>query len=559
MIESFENAAPGAPEDLPAAEPLSENHKKANKNVLIAGGILGGLILIALIMLLVSQLFLDMPARIATKSLRNTLIDISSSAKEMLQKPTSVKVDFDLSKIDGTVSFRSQSGGENAANEGTSFASYPYAGSFTAWSDPKNYRLAYALDLNRGGRSFLDAETNLSIDEAVLSSTALFGETAYGIDLNNLSKTLPGSVLDPEGGSFLSGLLSKVFSCYEDVYEWLCDSRKSPLDGVRNMNEQEEEIAKALFKVFLDALEKHGEWSRVSEKIEIGEKTLRTSRITLKLDGESVAAIIEDVTDWMDDSAEIKKYFSIVRNEYGDLADAANYDLEAYIDKFYDALAEIDPDRIEEALKDVRITLDFYIRGLRLLRTDASLRENDRKISCSLTVGPKPKQPDVISFSFKNNGSDWKLSFNYTVEERTSSRYYARYRLETDSRKYTGTAEWDKKEGGFTVILNDKNSDETREILRLGGHLTKEKNVTTLVAEKLKTSLFGLADLDIRDSGVTVVLDNAAQMPDPPAYTDLLTLDKEDFQDIFEDLKDAWEMLKENVSASGDPSAVPAP
>ncbi len=124
------------------------------------------------------------------------------------------------------------------------------------------------------------------------------------------------------------------------------------------------------------------------------------------------------------------------------------------------------------------------------------------------------------------NSNDETVSFVYTVQENTDARYATEIRMEsTDITPVICNFDWDKSAERYELVL----ASDTQ--MSLTGDITVDGDVTTLTVDNIN------ADGTEIDPGMTVIVDKTAEMPDAPAYTDVLTLSENDIQVIISDLQ----------------------
>ena len=98
----------------------------------------------------------------------------------------------------------------------------------------------------------------------------------------------------------------------------------------------------------------------------------------------------------------------------------------------------------------------------------------------------------------------------------------------------------DKKEDELTVKLTyDSDSAFT-----LKAELKKDGDTVIFRPDKLTSKVYGREET-IRLDGLTVTIDKSAKFPSHPTYTDLLTLDEKDLDELTEDLQDALKEISD--------------
>ena len=130
------------------------------------------------------------------------------------------------------------------------------------------------------------------------------------------------------------------------------------------------------------------------------------------------------------------------------------------------------------------------------------------------------------------------------MEENSKTQYTAKIKVKSEKDTVaSGSISWDKKEGGFKCSLKNDSGDIN---ISASGTLEINGKVTTLTLKKLTAEGTGDTEMDIKDLATTIVIDQDAKLPSTPKYTDLLTLDEDDFAELAEDIQEAAQEIAEN-------------
>ena len=460
----------------------------------------------------------------------------------------SIDITVDLSKIE-----------ELKNSDGDAVPGIIHLALYSNW-EKKTFALEADATLSK--KSVLDAKAYISPDEASAASNTFFGKTKYGVNLKNASKNLKGSVLDPAKDT--------DYSLAEDAYSELVKFTKDINKVPSRLQKEFDTVKDEAEDIFWETIRKHGTYSKDSEKIDIGEKTLNTTVITVEMDGPAITAAIKDLTKWAKDSKSLKalvedgakQYVSLMAIRSGKAAEeGAAADL---VEQFYKQI-----DQFAEQFSDPETKFDgsfvgtFYIEksGNKMVQADCTLKMGAQKYRAIVTVGPDPKDPEIISVDFRQG--DQKTVVSYTVSEDTSSAYSGKLSLKSGKDTLaTATFNWEKKTGDIRVKLDITDAGAANEMTKsipsvdLKGTMKKSGKTTTITLGKLSakvrsTGLFGMTTeipVEFKDLGTTIVIKESDGIPKVSGYTDLLKMKETDVEKMVDKAKDAIDELQEILS-----------
>ncbi|MBO4872764.1 MAG: hypothetical protein J5496_05075 [Lachnospiraceae bacterium] len=409
---------------------------------------------------------------------------------------------------------------------------------------------ALSIDTELNDKDLLDALVVGTKDELAVSSTALFSKTNYGVNLKNMAKNLKGSIFDPEEGTKYA-LPEEIFNALENL----------SLNDLEKLAEEGKTVLGKVFDQFVSSVEKNGKVSKGSEKITIGEKEISTSTVTVELDGKAIKKIATDVLDFLKKDKSVKTFINNIRQtaEKSSLSEFLGID-EEFADDFYNWVDEQRDavDDWEEDLENVTVTLTGFLKGSQLLQAEVEYKENKEKSTLRVTVGPDPKNPAEITFYFKDPyGSKETLSYKVSVNDKSS--YEASFSVKADSETpFKGKLVWDKKEGGLKLTA------EVQRYSYYGGTSTSKYELKANMTQSGKKTVIALEKLTAGENtvslkGISLTLDGGAKFPSISKYTDILTLDEDDFGDLIEDLQKSLQELTQSLGQSGSSSTSAVP
>lgn len=515
-------------EDLLRIEKTQKAPKKKLKAWHIALIALGVLV-IAGGAVLVSQLFTKPTNALGAAAVR-TLNDLKKTGIGEFAIQTaeegSLNVNADLSKLSRDIPFLQE------------LSDMGVTADITLYRSSGGFAISSAAAIHE--KELLDGRLIFSKNALSLSSTAFLGKTSYGLNLKNLAKNLKGSPFDPDENT--------RYALPQSLYDYLISL---DADEWGKLGDDFKKVRQSLLPVISKSLAKYAEASRESERIEIGSDSLSTQRIDVNLDGEAMTNILMDIMRWAKSSKELKsliKALSSAAEQYSSVTSNRPMDAEDIQEQFYDAIDNVldNKDEVEDMLKYYRLNMTGNIRRLsgELVQFSATLKERRNGETATIgslafSIGPKPSKPEIITLDLRTE--DGRLTLNYTVEKNDGSLYDASLKVKADSETVlTGRLNWDKKEDDLTVKL----TFDSDSVFTLKAELKKDGDTVIFRPDKLTGKMYGEEET-VRLDGLTVTIDKSAKFPSHPTYTDLLTLDAKDLDELTEDLQDALKEISD--------------
>ena len=544
---------PASEEDLLKVNGASAAPQKKAKPAILSklpliGGIVGGIAVIAGIVLLIGSLS-SSPVDKLVKGAENTVKALSAtelgSTVTKLADSGSVTLSVDLSKNEDLA--KSLFGTEMDAKAELAF----FAKDSSA--------AAVSLNASLDGKALADVLLTLSKDDLAVSSTALLSKTNYGINLKNMAKNLKGSVFDPDEDT--------EYSLDEDTFAAL--TGKLTVSELEALAKDGREISKKMIDTLSDSVNKHGEIKKASEKITIGDSEISTSTVTIELDNKAMQAVAADMVEYLRKDKDVKKFLTKIMDLFADTPIGEQYGIDdEFVEDFYDWLEDIRDyvsDDMEDELEDCEITLTGWLKGSNLVQIQIDLKADKSKETLRLSIGPDPKNPQEITLYVKEySGSKTTVSYKVSANDKNS--YEASLTAKTDSdTPMKAKISWDKKEGTLKVSAEVTTysywyGTQTTSY-DLKGSMTQSGKKTVIEPSKL-TIKQGSEEEEISLKGITLTIDGGASFPSISKYTDILTLDEEELEELIEDISESMSELMGDVmggaSSSGTQQAVPA-
>lgn len=523
---------------IDGAAPLVPRKKKQKKKWLI-GLAIGLFVLLAAFAIALTAGLFTKPARMFGLTLRRSSLAVQKSdlfsLAEDLTEDGRISLSVDFSEMDTdrlSIEFL-----KNLADTAKLSATVRLQGNAEDFS----------MQANLQDKTVLDLDLLLKDQNLVAGSTSLLGKTNYGVNLKTLARELPDSLFAPGSGS--------DYALPQNLYNFLME-----WDGMIDLTSARQTAKTQLRRLgfqAVNAMDEYGEIEKSRETITVGSSEIRAQVISIEMDGAALCRISKKLIDWMrhddafrdflrDNIAKPSLLTVVFTNR-----DAYERDLDAAsaLESLFDYLETLQ-EKLESYADshELNLVLTGYIKGFRgqMVQLDVRFTDDGEKTSASLIVGPNPQKPESIIFSVKNDDGR-KTSLSYTREQNDSSRYEASIRIRQDSETLARVQiSWDKNSGA--VFIKGVGQDEnTTEIV---ANLKKDSKLYRVVPKSVSVKT---ADGEKKYplNGLLLEIEKSSGMPTVPAYTQLISLDKEGMVSLTEDVKAGWEeALKQLLSTA---------
>lgn len=390
----------------------------------------------------------------------------------------------------------------------------------------KDTGAALILDAQVDSKSLASGTLWATKNDLVLSSTALLGKTNYGINLKNVNKNLEKSVFNPDNDT--------DYALPQSTYDEL--TALLDMSKMEKIQKDSEKVGLKVANKLFDLLEQHGKITSKSEKISLGEKDYGTTAVTITLDGPAIRKVAEGMISFLEKDGDVKNLMKLI-SELGE-------NTEEVSEEFYDALKEAEEslDDLEKELDDTEIAITGYLKGSYLVQLELDVDSDGQKNSIRFTIGPDPKNPEVIEYYSKDyrNGI---TTITYELDTETSkNEYKATITAKSGTKGSMSTLakidiSWDKKEGNFSITESTSNTKLTATVKKSGSD-------TIIDLGKITTPNGDSISL----KGIRITLSQKASFPSVPKYTDVLTLKEDEMDDLIEEIQDAFSDLGKSIS-----------
>jgi len=476
--------------------------KKSWKKGLLIGGI--ALAVVAVIVVVVLTLLGNTPEGLLATGFRNSMdaLENNSFSEKMDQVSNggSMEITMDLANL------MAESG---LPMDGT--------GSLKFYMDSKNEKAVMTLGVLLAEIQNVDISLYSDEDSLVLASDWLLGDKAYGIDFNNLEENFNNSVFGPEGAFSLGVELPEDF--------------QEQLDKYQKYTEATEKLVEQLGSCLAESAAKNADMEKENDTLSLGGKEVNTTAVTVKMDHDQLAAVLQDMLDYMRTDKDFEKNLEEYVKYVNILATSGVGDTDALMEEFYQELddAAESIDELKEDLEDEGAGIEavFHITksGKQMVGMELTFESNTSPMKISIYAGPDLESAEEISFRVDVDDSTIRGSYVVTTNDKKT--YAAELMLREDGETVlSGEVEWDKTSGDFAITM----ANEWEDSVAIRGTLAETKMVTALTLDSVEM------DGEQVNLGLGIVLKTMDKMPDTPAYKDILKMTEDEVTAIITDL-----------------------
>lgn len=492
------------PAELPAEGPYTvevsgtpvaeELPKKSKKGLII--GICAAVVVIALIIAAIS-VFSSNPLALVREAAQNSMNSGITRAKEAGNK-ASLSISYDLKSLTGDLL-----GYE-----------LPASADILVAADGGNKSAALNASVSFMGKSFADATASLDEENLVISSDALLGD-AYGINLADAAKNLPGSVLNPAKGYLTQAQYDSFMSTVEH--------RGESEALIKDLAAIEQDILGVVFK----SVEKNSKAAKEKGVLEFGPDTCDVTDVTVEINAKQLAEIASDTVEYLKNDAELKEKLNMLSGSYAELIESmTGKPLSEAIENFYKDLDKFDKNDILKDYdeKDTVILLRFHINGSKeLVGAKAEFPKDDMEFE--FVCGPDIAGPTYFALDFKVEKDSGRIESR--VSEKSDIKYSQTVFVNVNGiEPVTVSIDWNKVTGDFTIKSGD---------IVIKADVTKNDDVITIIPRSVEG--LGIEEYNDYLTKATITITRSAEFPAIPNYKDILTMSEDEINDVAEEIK----------------------
>jgi len=391
-------------------------------------------------------------------------------------------------------------------------------------------KAAVVAGVTMDGEPLIDASAFLDRENIALMSDMLFGEKAYGIDLENMLQNYEDSAFGPDGEYWLGfELPEETDSVGEEAAQMVKDAQA---------------LLKSMSGVLMKSVKEHAEIDKEGAVISINSEDIKTTAVSIRVDNAGVMAVLRDMVEYLRTDKQVREFL----NTYKDYLAAVlvesgvvygDYDAEDLVTDFYDLLDDLEDDVLEDLEEelddaDFEAALTFHITksGKELVGVEFVGEAFDEKVEASAFAGPSWEKLEEISIRVEDEYDTIRIS--YLVSTNDKKEYSAKLKLrENSTNVLVGEFAWDKEKGDFELEL----TDEWEDTMGAEGTLEVTSKATTIVLESVY-DYYGEYDV-----GITAVIKPSDKMPSMPEYIDILEMTDEEVTALGDELEGAVQEL----------------
>lgn len=392
------------------------------------------------------------------------------------------------------------------------------------YTDIKNMAFALVTSAKLEGAEIFDASAYVTEESVIVDSKTVFAE-AYGVNLETLGDNFDNSVFGPKGAYSLGISFDQI----EEVLEAEKDTEKLLKDF--------EKVVKGVYKATAKSIMENAEVEKVKGSLTFGDKTVKTTDVTITVDEEAFAAIMADIVEFLRSDRTFENFI----NDYGDEMNVDPSDLYDGLDELADLIEE-NGDKLPEMKCSLTVNMAGFLQEIVGLDLDIKV-DGIKIIDASFTCGPTWKDISEMRLSVKTlEGRNIGFTASYVVNENTKKNYDAGFSVKMEGEKAVeGDITWDKSTGDFKAKLSEPVSAAFR------ANVEKSGSKTVVV---LKSCSFEDEEFDL--GGVTITVDTNDKMPEIPTYKNVLTISKDEADAIIKDIELSLEDLSKELEEKLD-------
>ena len=404
------------------------------------------------------------------------------------------------------------------------------------YCDMEELKSAYELTMTEDDETVLQTRLLCSGDRIAFTCPEII-DGAYGVNIKDLAKNLPGSIFDPDEET--------DYSLDDDRFNYFMNLN-STLKNDKNLEHDTEFMTAKYRQLAIKLFVKYSEVGRSSKTVTIGGEKISCTLITLSVDEEALAKIMQDLVDYAQDDEELEKLI------YRYASNGSLYeDVDDYIDEFYDELEEFEEEIENLENTDIDIELSFYITksGRRLAQVDGEFEVDGESVEFSLALGKNVATSKEISLTGKDKTTGESVSCVYSVEEDSDKAYEAKFKVKSSDKRgddvTTIKVSWDRKNGDFDLKYND---DYDNYVIK--GNLKQKGDRYIFLLTNIRSGSEAVPY--VKSLELTITIDRHDPVPRVPGnFSDITKMDKRSFKHLVGDIKDGFEEIYDKYFSRG--------
>ncbi len=302
-----------------------------------------------------------------------------------------------------------------------------------------DFKLALDAENKIDGEIYIDKEKVYVKNDSILGG-------AYGAEIGELAESFEDSIFANGSGSEYA--LDK--STYDDIMNILelCDDTERLDDLIKDGKKLVDRYGKKLWKNICE----YGEIESETDKVRVSKERVSARIVTLKLDGDAMAEVLEEMYDYACDDKKLYKFIEELSDICGPTSVDAYGNEKTLIELFEDKFIDDEDDTVKNAIdavedSDVELEISAVTPKLstKLMKLSAVIERNGSTTEIELDLGKKGiKKTEKISLTIDDD------DIVYEIKENDRKVYEAVLEVENEE---IFSIEIDKKNDSYTLEL----------------------------------------------------------------------------------------------------------
>ena len=369
-------------------------------------------------------------------------------------------------------------------------------------------------------------------DELVYIENDKYLNGAYGIKLDNLSEQFKNSIFYKDSKYTLDDEYKNVIDALLDYYD----------NDYQDLQKDQKKLIDKYLKQAVKLLKEHGEFESETRKVILNDESGSYRVVTLELDQDSIASILEALAQYIIDDKELKEFIDVHVENLQELMSIfeiqSGYSGDIY-DEIIDGLKSfIDENNIRKM--DFKLSIDITTPKLsnKLLKLKMIIEDESSESSIAFDFGSKGvKDSDCIELHVDNA----KIC-SYTVKEDSRNKFNAKFSTYVNDEE-VGNIEYilDKKADTFNInikLSKNESIEITGNAIISGDAITFEP---TKIVKKYIENEYDLLD----DINVKLTISTDDKMPKPNKnFNNFLKISEETLDELIEKIDSSYYKFK---------------
>ncbi len=385
------------------------------------------------------------------------------------------------------------------------------------YGDAKKAAGVYTAALNVGGAPLVDFAFGAQDDKFYISSPALFGEKAYGFEIEGFGENFKNSELYKY---IAESELSQVFN-------------QETLDALFASTEyQQFELSyEKYYNLVIDTLVKNNAFTMEDADVAIGAETVASKKFTLTFNHPTFVAVMKAVVAEAKNDKALNDAINTAAASEGVTAEEMWAKVDAEI-------AELEAETDTEG--------EFYVyvyvnkKAGTIMRVDIDADKMDDFIF-SIVLGVNAEKPTYSAFEFVDGEESFKLIYN--VEADTDEQFKAKFAIAQNGADLaTVVLDYNRKDFKYALNLAIPGVEGLGTGISLSGTYKLTKDELVFSFEKLSLGIVSL------EMPMTLTVLAKDEMPAAPAeFKDVCALTREQIDALAADLQEALGTIIQNL------------